>query len=158
MGLFTAILLYPAIHELSHSLATIVLGGTVIEFHLFPLPNMLCDGNSVGKAGLVTIGLCGMFIPFLIAILFNPKHFTLWYIFQLIKCISLLAFLLSIISLFGQKFGLRISNDDIITVLELWPDGKDILVATLTVSLLLLLYTIYRQHPMRRLYKYFGMG
>ena len=58
--LFTAVLLYPALHELGHSLATLVFGGKVIEFHLLPLPNMLCDGSSVGNAGLVTIASSGV--------------------------------------------------------------------------------------------------
>ena len=58
--MFTAVLLYPALHELGHSLATLVLGGKVIEFHLLPLPNMLCDGSSVGNAGLVTIAVAGV--------------------------------------------------------------------------------------------------
>ena len=84
--------MYPALHELGHSLATLMFGGKVIEFHLLPLPNMLCDGSSVGNARLVIIGICGMLIPFLISISFKPKHFTLWYVMQLIKGISSLAF------------------------------------------------------------------
>ena len=58
--MFTAVLLHPALHELGHSLATLVFGGKVIEFHLLPLPNMLCDGSSVGNAGLVTIAVSGV--------------------------------------------------------------------------------------------------
>jgi hypothetical protein len=122
--LFTAVLLYPALHELGHPLVILVLGGKVIEFHLLPLLNMLCDGSSVGNAGLVTIGLCGMLIPFLISISFKPNHFTLWYVMQLIKGISSLAFALSLMSLCGRRFGFRIANDDIITALNFWADGS----------------------------------
>lgn len=146
------------LHELGHSLATLVLGGKVIEFHLLPLPNMLCDGRSVGNAGLVTIGLCGMLIPFLIAISFKPKHFTLWYVMQLIKGISSLAFILSLISLFGQRSGFRIANDDIMTVLKFWPDGNVFFIITIIVFLLLAIYSICRQQPIKRFYKYFGIN
>ena len=76
-------------HELGHSLATLVFGGKIVEFHLLPLPNIVCDGSTIGNAGLVTIGLCGMFVPFLISVSIRPKHFTLWYVTQLVKGISL---------------------------------------------------------------------
>lgn len=158
VGLFTAVLLYPALHELGHSLATLMFGGKVIEFHLLPLPNMLCDGSSVGNAGLVTIGLCGMLIPFLISISFKPKHFTVWYVMQLIKGISSLAFALSLMSLFGRKFGFRIANDDIITALNFWPDGSAFFVITIIAFLLLAIYSICRQQPLKRLYKYFEIN
>ncbi len=158
VGLFTAVLLYPALHELGHSLATLVFGGKVIEFHLLPLPNMLCDGSSVGNAGLVTIGLCGMLIPFLISISFKPKHFTLWYVMQLIKGISSLAFALSLMSLCGRRFGFRIANDDIITALKFWPDGSTFFFITIIAFLLLALYSICRQQPIKRLYKYFEIN
>lgn len=124
VGLFTAVLLYPALHELGHSLATLVFSGKVIGFHLLPLPNMLCDGSSVGNAGLVTIRLCGMLIPFLISISFKPKGLTVWYVMQLIKGISSLTFALSLMSLCGRRFGFRIANDDIINALNFWPDGS----------------------------------
>ena len=117
IGLFTAVLLYPTLHELGHYLTTVLLGGKVLEIHLFTLPNMLCDGSSVGEIGLVMIGLSGMLIPFFISLLLNPKPFLLWYISQLIKCISVLAFGISLMSLLGKGYGFSISNDDIITVL-----------------------------------------
>lgn len=158
VGLFTAVLVYPALHELGHSLATLMFGGKVIEFHLLPLPNMLCDGSSVGNAGLVTIGLCGMLIPFLISISFKPKHFTLWYVMQLIKGISSLAFALSLMSLCGRRFGFRIANDDIITALNFWPDGNTFFIITITVFLLLAIYSICRQQPIKRLYRYFEIN
>lgn len=158
VGLFTAVLLYPALHELGHSLATLVFGGKVIEFHLLPLPNMLCDGSSVGNSGLVTIGLCGMLIPFLISISFKPKHFTVWYVMQLIKGISSLAFALSLMSLCGRRFGFRIANDDIITALNFWPDGSTFFFITIIAFLLLAIYSICRQQPLKRLYKYFDIN
>ena len=158
IGLFTAVLLYPTLHELGHSLTTIILGGKVLEFHLFPLPNMLCDGSSVGKIGLVMIGLSGMLIPFLISISFKPNHFTVWYVMQLIKGISSLAFALSLISLCGRRFGFRIANDDIITALNFWPDGSTFFIITIIAFLLLAIYSICRQQPLKRLCKYFEIN
>lgn len=157
IGLFTAVLLYPTLHELGHSLTTILLGGKILEFHLFPLPNMLCDGSSVGEIGLVIIGLSGMLIPFFVSLLLNPKPFLLWYISQLIKCISVLAFGISLMSLLGKGYGFSISNDDIITVLKYWPEGNDFCIATIISLLFMALYSIYRQRPLKRLYCYLGI-
>lgn len=155
VGLFTAVLLYPLLHEWGHSLATVILGGKVIEFHLFPLPNVLCDGRSVGNTGLAVVGLCGMLTPFLLSLMCRPKCFTLWYIVQLVKGISSLAFALSLVSLSGPKYAVHIADDDILTVLRFWPDGKGLCTVMMTGLLLLAVYSICRQNPIQQVCNYF---
>lgn len=155
VGLFTAGLLYPFMHELGHSVAAILFCGRVREFHLFPLPNILCDGTAVTNSGLAAIGICGTVIPFLISISYEPKRFTLWYIFQLIKGISSLGFVLSLMSLVGQKFGFTIENDDIVTVLKFWSGGRELCIVMIIALLVVSVYSICRQQPIKRLYKYF---
>ena len=99
-----------------------------------------------------------MLIPFFISLLLNPKPFLLWYISQLIKCISVLAFGISLVSLLGKGYGFSISNDDIITVLKYWPEGNSFCIATITSLLFMALCSIYRQRPLKRLYCYLGIN
>ena len=59
-----------------------------------------------------------------LAMLLRPKHFPLWYVVQLVKGISVLAILLSLISLIGCKYGVIVENDDIMNAVRLWPEGR----------------------------------
>ena len=42
-GLLTAIIIYPVLHEFGHSLVAIAVGAKVVDFTLFPTPNLMCD-------------------------------------------------------------------------------------------------------------------
>ena len=158
IGLLTAVVIYPFLHETGHSLATIILGGKVVEFHLFPLPNMLCDGSRLSNNALAFIGLCGMLFPFLISAIIKTKRFTLWYILQLLKGISVLAFVLSLVSIFGIKRGVYVTNDDIITVLRFYPDGKTVFVALIFLLIAWAVFSILKQRPIRYIGRYFGIN
>lgn len=65
-GFFIAVIFYPFLHEGGHSLAAVIVGAKVEEFNLYPLPNVLCNVQSVGTMGLVIIGISGMLFRFLI--------------------------------------------------------------------------------------------
>ena len=157
LGLFTTVLLYPALHEFGHSLATVLFGGKVVSFHLFPLPSVYCDVSDVGGLGLVAIGFCGTLIPFIASLTPRVKHFAAWYVLQLIKGISALAFGISLVSLLGHEYGFFIAEDDIIRVLRFWHGGKPFCVIAITSLLLLAIYSICRQKPIKRLYGYFDI-
>ena len=66
----------------------------------------------------------GVGLPLVLAMLLRPKHFPLWYVVQLVKGISVLAILLSLISLIGCKYGVIVENDDIMNAVRLWPEGR----------------------------------
>ena len=149
--------MYPVLHEFGHSLPAIFLGADITEFHIFPLPNVLCDGSSLGNIALAFIGIGGMLIPFLFSFVWKPKCFSIWYIFMLIKGISALAFALSIISLIGYNYGMAIKNDDIITVLEFCPDAGIFCGVVMFALLALAIYSLCVQKPLTHIYKYFGI-
>jgi len=44
LGLFTAVLLYPALHEGGHILVTLLLGGRIREVRLGAAASVLCGG------------------------------------------------------------------------------------------------------------------
>ena len=64
IGLFTAILLYPTLHEAGHSLLALIVGAKVVDFNLFPIPSIMCDVFGVGNTGMIVMGLGGIIIPY----------------------------------------------------------------------------------------------
>lgn len=157
IGIFTAVILYPFLHESGHLLLTLLLGGQIKEFSLLPTPNVLCDVGQISKAGIIIAGFAGAVMPFLISLICSSRSFTVWYILQIIKCISLLAFSISLTSLLGEKHGIIITTDDIINVLRFWPDGKGMCVFIVAALMLLAVYSIFAQKPLERIYSYFNI-
>ncbi len=154
LGLLTAIIIYPFLHETGHAIATILFGGKVIEFHLLPLPNILCDVNSMSSVGMVTIGISGMLFPFLMALIINKKSFVLWYISQVITGISAYAFFISIIGLIMNKFGFQISNEDVIRVVETIPSSETFLFTTTIILMIISVWLFIYNKPIRRIFDY----
>ena len=157
IGLFTAAVLYPALHEFGHSLFSVLFGGEIKKFSLFPLPNVICEFREISKISIGFIGFGGIFTPLFISVILQAKHFTVWYILQIIKLISILACCISLLSVFGQKYGFYVANDDIITIIELWPNGKP-LCAVLTAGFMLLaLHSFFKQKILEHFYCYFNI-
>ena len=77
---------------------------------------------------------------------------------QLLKGISILAFVLSLISIFGIKRGICIANDDIVTALRFYPDGKTVFTALIILLIVWAVFSILRQRPIRYISKYFGIN
>ena len=62
-GLLTAVIIYPFLHESGHLIAAVLLGAEVLEFNLFPLPNVLCDMTHMRDISIIIVGLNGLFFP-----------------------------------------------------------------------------------------------
>ena len=155
VGIFTAGVLYPFLHKAGHWAATLLLGGEILEFHLLPRPNVLCDVAKIGGAKCALIGLCGMALPFAAALVLHPKRFTAWYVLLLLRGISAFALVLSLISLIGRNYGVAMLNDDILTVLRFRPRGAPACAILLTAWLIMAVYGIFRQRPIEKFYTYF---
>ena len=93
-----------------------------------------------------------------LAMLLRPKHFPLWYVVQLVKGISVLAILLSLISLIGCKYGVIVENDDIMNAVRLWPEGRGVCLVLLCAGLLLSVGSICAARPVQRVGEYFGIA
>ena len=100
LGLFTAILGYPFLHELGHGAAAVLAGATVESFSVFPAAYVLCDVYGVGELSRVFIGVSGMLLPFICAIIIHCKNFWLWYMGLLLNTISIIAFVISVVGCF----------------------------------------------------------
>lgn len=155
VGLLTAGILYPLLHEAGHWAATLLLGGEILEFHLLPRPNVLCELGKIGGAKHALIGLCGMALPFAAALVLHPKRFTAWYVLLLLRGISAFALVLSLISLIGRDCGITIMNDDVLTVLRFRPQGGQACAILLTAWLIMAVYGIFRQRSIKKFYMYF---
>ena len=156
LGLFTAVLLYPALHEGGHILVTLLLGGRIREVRLGAAASVLCGGLRHGELAAVAFG--GVGLPLALAMLLRPKRFPLWYVVQLVKGISVLAILLSLISLIGCKYGVIVENDDIMNVVRLWPEGRGVCLVLLCAGLLLSVGSICAARPVQRVGEYFGIA
>ena len=66
-GLLTAVVIYPFLHETGHSIAAFLLGAEVLEFNLFPIPNVLCNMKNLPDNRIFLVGLDGLFFPVLFA-------------------------------------------------------------------------------------------
>ena len=132
LGLFTAVLLYPALHEGGHILVTLLLGGRVREVRLGAAASVLCGGLRRGELAAVAFG--GVGLPLVLAIL------------------------LSLISLIGCKYGVIVENDDIMNAVRLWPEGRGACLVLLCAGLLLSVGSICAARPVQRVGEYFGIA
>ena len=67
VGLAVAVIVYPVLHELAHSLVAIAVGARVVEINILPVPSVLCDIQAVDNTGIVAIGMSGMLLPFFLS-------------------------------------------------------------------------------------------
>lgn len=156
IGLLVAIVIYPFLHETGHSITTIIVGGEVIEYHLFPLPNILCNATRVSSMGKVIIGISGMVFPITITTLFfHPKKsFCLWYANLILRGICALSIAITIVATFLYSVGNPVANEDITTVFNVAPN----LIETTSIASLLvlsgLIIIIARDKPLTRIGNY----
>lgn len=141
-------------HETGHSVATILLGGKIIEFHLLPLPSVLCDVYTISNFGIVIIGISGMIFPLLMAIALSKKTFALWYISELIIGISAYAFFISIIDLILENFGIIIQDEDVIQAIQVMPESELFIFLVVITFMGLAFWTFIKNKPVKRMIEY----
>lgn len=147
VGLFTAIIIYPVLHEISHSICAIAFGARVVKFSLFPLPNVLCNVGMMTNEKLFFVAVSGTLFPLFLCMIIRSKSFWVNYIKMLIVGISILSFFISI---FGFAFTpeILLNQDDIVRFSTLITGGNIIsLIICITgifISLIILLKTLKR--------------
>lgn len=156
IGLAVAVVIYPFLHETGHSIAAVIVGGEVVEYHLFPLPNVLCNVGRVSSTGKVIIGISGMLFPIAITTLFlkPQKKFFMWYANLILRGICILSIAITIFATILYMIGKPVANEDITTVLNIAPN----LILTITIASLLiisgLVIIIARDKPMKMIGTY----
>lgn len=155
VGLFVAVIGYPFLHESGHSIVALLVGGKVIDFDLLPLPYVTCEISITNKFGLILIGLAGMYLPMIFSLIIRPKSFWLWYGLLLTRGICLLSFVISLVSIVLYNFGIKVSNEDVVQIMDIWIKGDLILAILMILSMFIVIYSIIKQKSLSRIIKYF---
>lgn len=149
VGLLSAILIYPILHEGGHALATVLFGGKVCEFHLLPLPFIICESSDVSLSGMILIGLSGILFPLLFSWVIYLKNFWVWLIGLYLNFICFLSFAISLYGCIRFINGSSIATEDITKVLELCPEKISAFVIGLIVLIIGVVIQIIISKPMQ---------
>lgn len=155
VGLTVAVIVYPVMHEFSHSVVALAVGAKVIEVNIFPVPSVLCDVQTIGNTDMVVIGMSGMLLPYFLSAVIKPKGFWMWYANYVVKGISTLAFLISTISTVCFLSGNPLPNDDITQTLMIWSNGSWLCLAVSLILLILAIIKMIQERPLVHCMKYF---
>lgn len=148
-GLLTAVIIYPLLHELGHSVMAIMVGASVLEMELLPIPYVLCSTDGTDIIGQVIIGTGGIIMPLIISQIKVCSNFWLWYTRLLLKGISVLAFIISTISTILYINGNPLPNDDTTQILQLWPNGIWIILLLSVVMGITVSVSIVKEKPLK---------
>lgn len=157
VGLIIAVIVYPVFHEGGHSLAAVIVGAKVEEFNLYPLPNVLCNVQSVGTVGLMVIGMSGMLFPFLLTALIQPRKFWSWFICFATRGICLLSFAIALYAVAVFQTDLKMVNEDITQVMQLAPDFKGLFVIILIGLMVWDILLVVKSHPIQHCFEFFDL-
>lgn len=155
IGLFIAIIVYPVLHELGHVLVAIIIGSEVLEFNLFPLPNVLCNVSGVSTVENIMIGAGGIILPFVFSTVIYSKKFWIWYIGMVINIICLISFVISTIGCVLFLVAEPIENEDITQILNLCPNTANLWLVGFLVLIGYTGFRIYKSHPIKHCIEYF---
>ncbi len=138
VGVWTVLIIYPFLHECGHSLAVLLLGGSIKNFNILPVPYILCQMKEYNKIDFLIVGFSGMLLPYIFSFFVQTRKFYLCYFKIVIRFICLLSFVLGIVSVCLYQKGSTLQNDDITTILQ---NSPEYLVLCLVLLILLLIIT-----------------
>ena len=157
LGLCLAIFIYPFLHELGHVIASVLLGLQCREFHLLPMPYVLCDMSQAREIDYYIVGSAGILFPIIISQLLRPfynKNIFIDFTVFIIEGISALACAISLISIFLLQFGYELKEDDITSVLIKTNSSllfTGIISALLSIGLVIIVFAMFRQKTIHSL-------
>lgn len=155
VGLSAAVIVYPFLHESGHSLAALIAGGRVVEYHLLPLPYILCDVRKVSVMGQCFIGVSGILLPMAVAAAFHPKkQFWAWYGNLMLRGICILSVAITAVASCLYLAGNPVVNEDITTVLNMVPDCALAVIIASLMNLAFFIMLIVRDRPVRKICDY----
>lgn len=155
IGLLTATVVYPLLHEGGHCLAALLVGGSVDAWCLFPLPCVTCEIAGVGRLGLTLVGLGGMLLPLLLTWLIYLKRPWLRLFGLYLNGICLLSFAISSYACVQFCVGTPLPREDITKVLMLYPEKANVLMAALAVLMAVILLQVRLARPITQTVKYY---
>lgn len=157
VGLLTAIFLYPFLHELGHSVATILFGTRIEDFRLLPLPSVMCEVDITDKWNIIAVGFGGMLLSYLVSCVSPVKHFWVWYVWFVNSFICLLSIVLSIVGICLYNHGSPMQNEDVTQIMQYASEYYPIYLAILIGLFGLRLIQIIKTKPIVRCTKQFNI-
>lgn len=157
VGLVAAIAVYPFLHEMGHTVATLISGTEVVDIQLWPLPSTLCRVDTSNQLQVITIGFGGVILPFLLTVIKPPKRFLTWYLWFVIKGICILSFVISLWAIIFYQTEFGIATDDMTRVMQFVPQHELVYLITLVSLLLISVVQAIRSRPIRRCMQYFDV-
>ena len=155
VGLSAAVIVYPFLHESGHSLAALIVGGRVVEYHLLPMPYILCDVRNISVMGQCFIGIGGILLPMAVTTVFHPKkQFWAWYGNLMLRGICVLSVAITAVASFLYAAGNPVVNEDITTVLNIVPNSVATVIIASLLNLAFLIILIARDKPVRKICDY----
>lgn len=155
LGLLSAVLIYPTLHELGHALIAVIIGADVLDFSLFPLPSVLCSIDIANDFQVASVGLSGLFFPFIIGFTTPPRRFYTYYVWLALRFICLISFCLSLLSVILFNAGTPMERDDITIILRYTPQYTPIYVLILVSFSAVTFLQIIMSHPVSRCLQHF---
>lgn len=157
VGLITAILIYPILHESGHILCAEIFNADVVEFNLMPLPNILCNISDLTDTQRILVGISGPVYPFVLASFFKPNGFWGKYIKTIIIGINILAFSLSIIAFIFETSTLT-EQDDYFRAFSMTSFGKEIGLILSVIPIAVSVLDLRKMKCKKTLFEYFEIG
>lgn len=151
IGLLTATVVYPLLHEVGHCLAALLVGGKVHAWQLLPLPSVTCEMTGVDSLGLMLVGLGGILLPLLFTWLIYLKRPCLRLLGVYLNGICFLSFAISLYACVQFRVGTAPVNEDITKVLMLYPEKTDVLMAALAVLMATVMVQVVLARPIAHL-------
>lgn len=124
VGLFVAVIIYPFLHETGHTLIALLVGAKITRFNILPIPFVECEISAVDIKGQIFIALGGIVFPYALSMILNLKWFWGWYANFILKGISVYSVILSVIASGFYMKGITWQNEDIVKILQLFPNCK----------------------------------
>lgn len=151
VGLLCAVVIYPFLHELGHSLAAVAFGGEVVQISWLPLPAVRCRLHTHDALQYVTVGLSGMVFPALLCLFARSNRFWVWYAIFIIRLICAWSLLLAGLSLLLFRSGRGLPYDDMTAILEKTPAQSGLYGLLIAALLFAVCLAVSRSHPIRRI-------
>lgn len=156
VGLLTALIIYPFLHEIGHSFVALLVGARITNFKILPIPFVECEVTNIGSAEQMFIGLGGIVFPFVLSMSLKLKWFWGWYANMILKCISIYSVILSIIATVLHVNEKSWQNEDIVQVLNLLPNCKWLFLVLLCLMCIFGVFQILHEKLITRCIDFFA--
>ncbi len=159
LGILVTVFIYPLLHEGGHFLTAYLIGADIVDIELLPIPFVMCNIAELTRIQQFFIGISGMFLPLIIAVLMPHKQFWSWYIRFLLLDISLLAFGISAVTISSPNGEVFNPQDDMLYLLSLWAGTgtKKTFIVLLGISMFFIIVLTFMDRPLERIYSKFGI-